>query len=234
MKVLNILSAGAAQSVTEQIAAQFTSETGCVVSAAYGAVGAIKARVVEGEPVDVVILSGEAIEDLIASGYLAVGSRCELGIIGTGVAVRAGTPLPDVSTTRALRGNLQAATRIVCPDPTIATAGKIVMRALDLLGIGEQVRSRLHFVPNGYTAMRELAMSRRLLEMGITQNSEILANEGVTYVGPLPDELQMKTVYAAALAMKVQNPDGAGNFIVRFATPSARAMLKAAGYEFQD
>lgn len=233
MKVLNILSAGAAQSVTEQIAGQFTSETGYAVKAAFGAVGTIHARVVAGEPVDVVVLSGQLIDDLLTSGHLLTGSRRDLGTVGTGVAVRAGTPLPDVSDTRSLRGNLLAANRIVCPDPAVATAGKVLRRALELLGISEQVRSRLQFFPNGYTAMHELAMSRRLLEMGITQDTEILANKGVTYVGPLPAALQMKTIYAAGLAAKAQNPEIAGNFIERFVTPSARTMLKAAGYEFQ-
>jgi molybdate transport system substrate-binding protein len=234
VKVLNILSAGAAQSATEQIAARFSSETDCEVQAAYGAVGTMKARVVGSEPVDVVILSAELIEDLLASGYLLAGSRRDLGTVGTGVAVRAGTPLPDVSDTRSLRANLLAANRIVCPDPAVATAGKVLMRALELLGISEQVRRRLHFFPNGSAAMRWLAMSRGLLEMGITQNTEILANKGVTYVGPLPEGLQMKTVYAAGLAAKVQNPEMAANFIEYFTAPSARAMLKAAGYELQD
>jgi molybdate transport system substrate-binding protein len=234
MKVLSILSAGAAQSATEQIVARFTSETGCEVQAAYGAVGAMKARVVGSEPVDVVILSAELIEDLLASGHLLAGSRRDLGTVGTGVAVRAGTPLPDVSDTRSLRANLLAANRIVCPDPTVATAGKVLMRALELLGISAQVRRLLHFFPNGSAAMRWLAMSPCLLEMGITQNTEILANSGVTYAGPLPEALQMKTLYAAGLAAKAQNPEMAGNFIECFAAPSARAILKAAGYELQD
>lgn len=232
MKVLRILSAGAAQSVTESISAQFTSETGCEVKAAYGAVGAMNARVVGGEPVDVVILSGQLIDDLLASGHLAAGSRVDLGTVGTGVAVRAGTPLPEVSSIRCLRGNLLAANRIVCPDPAVATAGKIVMRALELLGIGGEARSRLQFFPNGYAAMQWLAASGGLLEMGITQNTEILANKGVTYVGPLPQELQMKTVYAAGLAARAENTEAAENFITRFAGPSARRMLEAAGYEF--
>jgi molybdate transport system substrate-binding protein len=228
---LRVLSAGAAQSVTECIAAQFTSETGCAVEAAYGAVGAIKARILEGEPADVIILTAALIDELVVSGYIAPESRCDLGIVGTGVAVRAGTPLPDVTSSGALCGTLLASNRIICPDPAVATAGKVVMRALDLLGIHEQVRARLHFFPNGHASMQELARSRHALDMGITQNTEILANNGVTYVGPLPDELQMKTIYAGGLAAKTQDPVLSGNFIERFATPSARAMLKTAGYE---
>ena len=232
MEPLRILSAGAAQSVAERIAAQFTRDTGREVQAAYGAVGAMQARVVGGEPVDVVILSGQLIDDLAATGHLAAGSRCDLGTVGTGVAVRAGTPLPDVTSTGTLRGHLIAATRIVCPDPAVATAGKIVMRAMELLGIGEQVRSRLQFFPNGYAAMQWLAASPGRFEMGITQNTEIRANNGVTYAGPLPDELQMKTVYAAGVAARARNQDAATDFIARFAAPAARRVLEEAGYEF--
>ena len=232
--VLHVLSAGAAQSVTEQIAAQFTRETGCGVEAAYGAVGAMHARIVGGEAVDVIILSAELIENLLSSGYLLPGSRRDLGVVVTGVAVRAGTPLPDVSDRRTIGGNLLAASRIVCPDPAVATAGKVVMAALDLLGISEQVRSRLKFFPNGYSAMQWLAESRGALEMGITQKTEILANNGVTYVGPLPEALQRKTVYAAGVAAKTQHPDLAGNFIDRYIAPAAQGMLRAAGYEIQN
>jgi molybdate transport system substrate-binding protein len=229
---LHILSAGAAQSVTQRMSKQFTGDTGREVKAAFGAVGAMKARVVAGEPVDVVILSAPLIEELIASGLLVGGTRRDLGTVGTGVAVSAGTPPPDISSTRALRDNLLAAQRIVCPDPAIATAGKIVMRALEILGIGEEVRPKIQLFPNGYAAMASLAESRGPFEMGITQTTEILGNKGVTYAGPLPAELQMKTVYAAGLAANAQNPEAARDFIARLVAPAARSMLEAAGYEF--
>ncbi len=232
MEALQFLSAGAAQSVTERIAAQYTSETGGEVKGAFGAVGAMKARVVAGEPVDVIILSAPLIEELADSGHIVAGSRRDLGTVGTGVAVRAGTPLPDVANTRALRGNVLGARRIVCPDPSIATAGKVVMRAFEILGIVEQVRPRMQLFPNGYAAMTWLAQSRGLLEMGITQTTEILANKGVTYAGPLPAALQMKTVYAAGLAANAQYPEAAREFIARLVAPATRSMFEAAGYEF--
>jgi len=229
---LRILSAGAAQFVSEKIASELASETGCEVKAAYGAVEAIKARVLDGEPVDLIILSAPLIEELAASGHLADGSQRDLGTVVTGVAVRAGTPLPDVSDTRVLRGNMLAAKRIACPDPEIATAGKVVMRAVDLLGISEIVRRRIRFFPNGFATMNWLAQSRGLLEMGVTQKTEILANGGVIWVGPLPDTLQMRTTYAAGLAAKARNPYDAKEFIARLIVPTARPMLQAAGFEF--
>jgi molybdate transport system substrate-binding protein len=234
MAVIHILSAGAAQSVAEKAAERFRNETGCDVQAAFGAMGAMKARVVAGGPVDVIVLSAALIEELIASGHVAAGSRRDLGTVGTGVAVRAGTPLPDVADSPSPRGSLLAAERLLCPDPAVATAGKVVMRALELLGIIDDMRSRLQFFPDGYAAMRELASASRPLEVGITQTTEILANKGVTYVGPLPAELQMKTVYCAGVAASARNPGRAREFIARLTAPEERATLEAAGYEFSN
>ncbi|HEY7742990.1 MAG TPA: substrate-binding domain-containing protein [Burkholderiales bacterium] len=232
--MVRILSAGAAQAVVQKIAATFTNETGNEVKAEFSAVGEMKARVLKGEPVDVIVLTGALIDELIASGHIAPGSRRDLGAVATGVAVRAGTPLPDVSQTRALRESLLAAAKVVCPDPATATAGKAVMQLLDRLGIDAQVRPRMQYFPNGYAAMRWLAESRGTREMGITQATEILANPGVTYVGPLPGDLGLRTVYAAGLAARAQNPGGASEFITRLTAPSARAILAQAGYEFEE
>jgi molybdate transport system substrate-binding protein len=231
---LRILSAGAAQAVVEKIATAYTSETGNGVKAEFSAVGAMTARVIAGEPVDVIVLTGALIDELAASGHVAAGSRRDLGTVATGVAVRAGTPLPDVSEVRKLRGNLLAATRVVCPDPATATAGKAVMQVLGRLGIVAEVQPRMQYFPNGYAAMKWLAESRGVREMGITQVTEILPNPGVRYVGPLPGDLKIKTVYSAGLAARAQNPEGAKEFIALLIAPAARAILAKAGYEFED
>lgn len=232
MAVIRILSAGAAQAVVECIAAAWTRETGHEVRADFSAVGAMKARVTDGEAVDVIILTGALIDELASAGHVVSGSRADLGKVGTGVAVRAGTPLPDVSNERVLRGNLLTAAKLVCPDPATATAGKVVMRALERLGLADTMKARWQFFPNGYAAMQYLAGSRAPHELGITQITEILANPGVTYVGPLPGDLQAMTVYAAGRAVRAAEPDTARNFIARLTSAAARPILAKAGYEF--
>ena len=231
MATVRILSAGAAQAVVERIAVAFGQESGHGVEAKFGAVGAMKASVFAGEPADVIILTGALIDELITQGHVVSGSRVDLGAVGTGVAVRKGTPLPDISGEETLRGNLLAATNIACPDPAIATAGKVVMRGLERLGIAGQVEPRLHFFPNGYAAMKWLAESRGSRELGITQITEILANKGVTYAGPLPGELQVKTVYSAGLASRAESIEAAKAFIARLVAPLSRPALAQAGFE---
>jgi molybdate transport system substrate-binding protein len=231
MATLRILSAGAAQAVVEQIIEAFERDTGNTVTADCGAVGAMKKRVVDGEAVDGTLRTRALIDELLASGHVAAGTVHDLGKVGTGVAVRAGTPLPDVSSDEALRANLLAATRIVFPDPSTATAGKVVMRMLESLGIADKVRDRIQFFPNGYAAMKWLGQSSGTLEIGMTQVSEILANTSVSYVGPFPEKYQMKATYSVGLASGAASPELARDFIGRLSAPAFRERLKAAGYE---
>lgn len=231
MAVLRLLSAGAAQAACEQVIAGFQRDTGHEVEAAFGAVGAMRARMVGGEPVDVIILSAQLIQDLVSAGMVAVSSVTDIGKVGTGVAVRAGTPLPEVRTREALRGNILAASVIVCPDPATATAGKVVMKLMERLGVAAQVEDRMQFFPNGFAAMNWLASSAGTLQLGITQNTEILPNPGVKLVAPLPDEFQMKTVYTAGVAVRAAQPELAREFVRRLTAPEFRPALRAAGFE---
>jgi len=218
--------------MVEEIAAAYTRDTGDEVKAEYSAVGTMRARVVAGEAVDVIVLTGALIDELIQSGHVAAGSRADLGKVGTGVAARAGTPLPDVSSAQALRASLLAAKAVVFPDPAVATAGKVVMQACEKLGVLDQVKPKMQHFPNGYAAMRWLGESGGRGEMGITQITEILANKGVTFVGPLPGDLQSRAVYSAGLAARAAAPGAGRGFIARLTGASARPVLAKAGYEF--
>ena len=229
MPTLRILSAGAAQAVTERIIETFRRDTGAEVIADFGAVGAMKAKMTDGAAVDVITLTQAMIDELVSAGMVVPGSRVDLGRVGTGVAVRAGAGKPDIATVDQLRAAVTRATKLVCPDPNIATAGKVVMACLDKLGVRGDVEARLQFFPNGYAAMGWLGVNGTDSDIGITQVTEILPNKSVTYVGPLPDEFQMKTIYSAGVAAKAQQKELARDFVHRFAT--AGTLLVEAGYE---
>lgn len=233
MTTLNVLSAGAAQAVVQNVIVDFRRDTGNEVTADFGAVGAMKAKALSsnGTAPDVLVLTDVMIDELIASGFVAPG-RFDLGKVGTGVAVRASVAQPDVATADSLRATLRAASVIAFPDPAIATAGKIVMSCLDKLGIATEVKDRLKLFPNGNAAMTWMATHGDARTIGITQNTEILPITGVTLVGPLPDEFQAKATYAAGVVASSAHIAVAQDFISRLTSPAARPMLFAAGYEF--
>ena len=234
MPDIRVLSAGAAQAVVEAIAADYRSQTGRGVTGEFGAVGAIRQKVLDGAQADVIVLTGALIDELEAGGHVSRGSRADLGKVGTGVAVRAGVTAPDVSTAQKLRERLLAATRVVCPDPAIATAGKVVLQVLERLDAAEAIKPRLQYFPNGYAAMKWLAESRGRDELGITQITEILANPGVVLVGALPGDLQVRTLYAGGVAARASDAAAAREFLARLTSAGARKVLAKAGYEFDN
>jgi molybdate transport system substrate-binding protein len=234
MATIHILSAGAAQAVVENVIAGYQRDTGLAVEAEFGAVGAMKARMLTGVPVDVIVLTATLINELVASGDVMAGSRVDLGKVGTGVAVRAGSPLPAVSNRAALLGNILAASVVGCPDPAVATAGKIVMQMMERLGIRDEIGGRMKFFPNGNAAMRWLAASTGANELGITQVTEILPIKGIAYAGPLPDEFQAKATYSVGLAARAPGADLAREFIARLTAPAARPLLATAGFVLDD
>jgi molybdate transport system substrate-binding protein len=231
MILLNNLSAGAAQSVVQNVMADFKRDSGHDVAAEFGAVGAMKAKALNGAPVDVIVLTDTMMDELIASGFVAA-PRFDLGKVGTGVAVRDGVAKPNVANADSLRATLRAASVIASPDPAVATAGKIVMACLEKLGIAAEVIHRLRFFPNGNAAINWMAAHGDARTIGITQNTEILPIKGVAYVAPLPDAFQAKATYAAGCVAGSPRSAEARDFISRLTSPAAKPMLAAAGYEF--
>ena len=187
---LNILSGGAAQSVVNGLADEFRAATGYELACTFSAVGAMKARLLAGAPADVVILTQAIVAELAAGGQLVPDGCADLGRVRTGIAVRAGDPLPGIGSAAALRSALLAAGGIFFPDPQTATAGIHFARVLDALGIRDQVAPRLKAFPNGSTAMRALAQSGGERPIGCTQVTEIRNTPGVflisvTWVQPI-------------------------------------------------
>jgi molybdate transport system substrate-binding protein len=228
---LNILSGGAAQSVVDALAAEFRAETGYELDCSFGAVGAMKERLLAGAPADLVILTQALIAGLTADGLVLPNSSVELGRVRTGVAARAGDALPDIASAGALRSALLAAQGIFFPDPQKATAGIHFARVLDALGIRGEVESRLRTFPNGATAMHALAQAEGERLLGCTQVTEINNTPGIMLAGLLPREFELATVYCAGICTSAAAPVAARRFVELLAGEPSRALRAKAGFE---
>jgi molybdate transport system substrate-binding protein len=228
---LQLLCAGAAQGLVHSVAGAFRTDTGATVGGRFGAVGALKEALLSGAPCDLMITTDAMVDDLVAEGRLRRDGRFALGRVRTGIAVRRGTPLPDVSTPDALAAALGAADAIYLPDPQRATAGIHFARVLGQLGLEVELAARLRPFPNGATAMRELAASTAAQPIGCTQISEILYTEGVTLVAPLPPRFELATTYTAAVATLAAEPALAARLIQMLAAPGSAPLRQRAGFE---
>ncbi len=154
---LHILSGGAAQGLVSALAPQFERETGYGIAGTFGAVGAMRDKLLAGEPADLLILTRALIEELTALSHVVAGSAADIGTVHTAVAVRDGDPVPAVGDAANLRAALLGADAIYFPDPKLATAGIHFAKVLDRLGIASEAAGRLKTFPNGATAMAALA-----------------------------------------------------------------------------
>lgn len=225
---LQLLSAGAAQGVVTALAKQ----SGYEIAGSFGAVGAMREKLLAGEPADLIILTRALIDGLAASGHVLAGTAADLGKVRTGVAVRGGDPFPDIAVPEGLRTALLTADAIYCPDPEKATAGIHFVKVLDSLGIRAQVAARLRAHPNGATAMRELAASRDARPIGCTQITEILNTPGAVLAGPLPTQFELATVYTAGVCSGAADPEAARRFAALLASETTRELRRGAGFEF--
>ena len=163
---------------------------------------------------------------------MVADSRSDIARTGIGVAVRDGTPPPDISTPDALKQTLLAARSIVYVDPAIgATSGIHFAGVLQRLGIAEAVKDKTVLWPGGYAAE---ALLKGQAELCVHQISEILPVKGVTLVGPLPRELQKITTYSAALSSRATTPEVGRAFIAFVSRPSFKAKLAAAGLDYRE
>lgn len=222
---LDILSAGAAQGVVAALAA----EAGVEIAGSFGAVGAIKEKFLGGAPCDIIILTQAQIAELAAQRLVLPGSCANLGTVLTGIAVRSGDILPDVSDEGALRAALLAADGIYFPDAQKATAGIHFAKVLDALGIISEVAARLRTYPNGAAAMRELARATGRA-IGCTQITEILNTPGVVLVAPLPKAFELATVYSAAVSARAASTEAARRFAALLTTEASQALRAKAGF----
>jgi len=229
---LQVISAGAMRSIVTELAAAFEKETGHTVKLTFGTVGVIKAKLAEATPVDVVIMTDEAMKDMTRQGAVVEGSWTAIGRTGIGVAVRDGAPKPDIGSPEALKQTLLSTKSLVYVDPAQGgTSGIHFACVLQKLGIADAVKSKTTLVPGGYPA--EL-VAKGDVELVVHQISEIIPVKGVTLVGPLPKELQKTTVYAAGVTVPSKSNERARAFVAFLARPDFKPKLAAAGLDYKE
>ncbi len=99
---------------------------------------------------------------------------------------------------------------------------------LTRLGIAEAMRGKI--VLGGSGRIAEL-VARGEADMAVQQIPELLPVEGVDIAGPLPDELQLYTVFSAGISAVCKTKDVATAFVDVLAAPAASALFKAKGLE---
>jgi molybdate transport system substrate-binding protein len=72
-------------------------------------------------------------------------------------------------------------------------------------------------------------VARGEAEIGFQQVSELIRVRGVTFVGPIPDEIQPGSSFAGALTKSAREPEAVKALLRFLGSPEAAPVITAAG-----
>jgi len=206
---------------------QFEMTTGATVSAKWALYTEVRTRIEAGKPFDLVIINPTMIQELTASGKVAVGSQVAFGRAAMGMAVRAGRAPPDIGSLEAFEHSLKAAGSIAYASE--GSSGAYFTDLLERLGIAHEVKPKLVAVTGGRTAA---AVGLGEAELGVVPVTSILAAApGVMLAGRFPEELQSYIEFAVGICTDSSDANAAGQLTDFLISTAVDDILAARGVE---
>jgi molybdate transport system substrate-binding protein len=218
---ITVLSPASAAPGVKALASLYTQQTGITVTLGGGGRSAIFAVLKAGGPADVVLLPSTDMADMPT-----VIAMTPLGHISVGVAVKAGMPVPDVSTPEKFRAALLAAKGVAYADPSAGTsAGKLIDRMLSAPEF-----ARIKRVPVQGLAVTALTGGQASIALQLLP--ELAADKDVALAGPVPDTYGAGVDFSTGIATVSVDSVKAQAFLSFLTDPKAAAVWKANGVEF--
>lgn len=122
------------------------------------------------------------------------------------------------------RGRVVAGSRVAVASGGLS--GIYVAMLLLKLGIADEIRPKQRLQAGGYVAEK---VAKGEAEIAIHQISEILPVKGAILAGPLPEEIQNYTIYAAGLSATAGDAKAAQMWIDYLKGPAAAAAIESRG-----
>lgn len=221
---VTLIAPGGIRVPIEQLIPAFERKTGYKVKAMFGSGGGTHQQVVRGEAFDVPVVQ-PPYRDVLDSGNVVASSETPLATVAVGIAVRKGSPKPDISTPEAVKKVLLAARSIAYPSAAGgAAAGVSVEAMLQKLGIAAQVQAKIQRAQGGAGAMA--AVAKGDAEIGMTFLSEMEDPE-IDVAGPLPRAICPPTALVGFVSTHAKDPAAAKALLAYLASPEAAAAYTA-------
>ena len=228
---LHIVSSGGFAAAYKMLAPEWEKQTGNTLIAEWGpsmgtTPGAVPQRLARGEKIDVVIMVGSALDELVKQGKVASEDAVKLARSGIGVVVKEGAPSPDISTAENLKQALLAAKSIAYSD---SASGVYIEREMfKNMGIEDQVKGKARMIPAEPVGE---VVARGEAEIGFQQTSELKPIKGITLVGSVPEPLQVNTIFSAGVLETSREKEAARSLVQFLAAPAAATAIVNSGME---
>ena len=224
---LEVLCSNGFKAVMEDLAPQFERATHHKVIVRYGLAARLKQQIESGEAFDLAILTPAAIDDLIKAHKVAAESRTILAQSGLGIAIRAGTPKPDIATVDAFKRSLLRAKSIAYAKE--GASGVAFAALIQRLGLADDLKAKSRLTATGEEVGQAVVSGE--VELGVLPVSEILPIRGAELLGTFPADAQSYIVMVAAIGAGAKANQAARDFVAFVMTPGALPVITAKGME---
>jgi molybdate transport system substrate-binding protein len=180
---INLLAPAPIREPLDKLIAAFEAKTGTQVKVTYAGGVPSRQQVAAGKGLDVDLLFAP-FPDVLKTGNVDPKSATVVARLRLALAVKKGAPKPDISTPAATKKTLLDATSIISVDPAQGSVGGIAQEAIDRLGVTDQVKPKLKWVPNGGQVQDSVAKGETEIALGPYMSD--MRNPGLDVVGPLP------------------------------------------------
>ncbi len=223
---LVILSTLSAKEALLELVPAFEHSSGHKINITYTGAPILIKQIRDGKRGDIFIGPEEYATPLFDEGILVAGTRVPFARSTTGLAVRAGTPRPDISSPAKLKGALLSATTVSYSE---GASGMMFAKVLDQLGITAAIKAK--FIAPRPGEMIGAVVARGGADIGIQQISALLPVAGIEIVGRLPDELQQPIIYCTHAFAPATRHEAVGVFVRFLNSADAVATLRRCGFE---
>jgi molybdate transport system substrate-binding protein len=224
---VRVLCSNGFREVMNDLVPNFERTTANHVEVTFGLSTELARRIRSGEPFDLAILTPALIDELRREGVLAAASGVNLARSAIALAIKQGSPKPDVRDLDAVRRTLLAA-------PTIAYAkegasAEFFLTLVGRLGLSEQLKPKIVASASGAAVASAVAAGDTAL--GVMPVSEVLPVAGIEVGGTFPADLAGYITMTAAISNRAGQPEAAGDLLRYLTADSAAAALRKRGMD---
>jgi len=226
---IHVMTGGAPKEVLAVLTPMFEKQTGHKVHFTYIVIAGMQQKLAAGEKPDMVLMPVPAIDARVTDSILRSDARAALGILRIGLIVREGASAPDIGTLDGFKKAMLDAKSVVHSIPAATPSGAHLAKVWEQLGMTDALKPKLTF-RNAIDGGAE-SVASGAAEIGLYPSSEVMREKGIRLVGLIPPEVQLNTVYGAAVHAANPAPEPAMAFVKFLADPANARHWKDGGFE---
>lgn len=226
---LHLMSGYAPKEAFAKLGPLFERETAVRPVFHYSVLSAIHVKLEAGARPDIMVMPVGLIDGYVARTIARANAQASLGIVRTGVVIKAASSAPDLSSLDAFRDSLLRARSIAHPPANATPSGAHCAKLMETLGIAKEMAKKTLYLPALEGGLK--AIIGGLAEFGIYPKSEIVNVPEVDVVGLLPPGATFDNSYGAAALEGSRAPEMAAAFVQFLASPANRHIWSNAGFD---